>query len=82
MLKHLTDLKSTKSNIYIITDSNLLKMFMKGILREIFQTTLYFSKISLLLFSNYDMSLPLVFKSSQDKIFYKKIAEKNSLYFR
>lgn len=82
LLKQFKDNNYTNDMTYTIQDSSLLIMFMKGILREIFNVTLYFPDKPLLLFSNFDMSLPLVFKSENDKIFYQKLAEENELFFR
>jgi hypothetical protein len=66
----------------MIDDIVLLKMFLKGILRETLSTDIYFAKKPLLLCSNYDLSLPMVFKNSDDIQVYEKIANKYNLYFR
>ena len=76
------EFQNTRYLNFLITDVNLLKMFMKGILREILRVDLYFPHKPLILFSNYDLSLPLVFKDEKDKIYYQEIAKRNNLYFR
>ncbi|GHS89347.1 hypothetical protein FACS189487_09410 [Campylobacterota bacterium] len=71
------------SEIYLIEDVNLLKMFLKGILRETFGcNSIYFHEKSLLLFSNYDLSIPIIIKNSDDTAMYKQIAHQHNLYFR
>lgn len=67
---------------YLIKDINLLKMFIRGILRETLRVDLYFPYKPLLVFSNFDLSLPLVFKKEEDKHYYQKIVKKYNLYFR
>jgi len=67
---------------FMIDDIVLLKMFLKGILRETLSIDIYFAKKPLLLCSNYDLSLPMVFKNSDDIKMYEKIANKYNLYFR
>jgi hypothetical protein len=66
----------------MIDDIVLLKMFLKGILRETLSIDIYFAKKPLLLCNNYDLSLPIVFKNSDDIKMYEKIANKYNLYFR
>lgn len=82
LLKQFNTMKNSKEDLYLIEDINLLKMFMKGILREVFKGSLFFPQLPLIVFDNYDMSLPLVFKNIKDKKDYQEIAEKHSLYFR
>jgi len=82
LLKQFNTMKNSKEDLYLIEDINLLKMFMKGILREVFKGSLFFPQSPLIVFDNYDMSLPLVFKNIKDKKDYQEIAEKHSLYFR
>jgi len=65
-----------------IKDKNLLKMLFKCILRELIPIEFYFLDKPLIIFNNFDMSLPLVFKNEEDIGFYKEIAEKHSLFFR
>ncbi|MDR0467990.1 MAG: hypothetical protein LBG67_03980 [Campylobacteraceae bacterium] len=67
---------------FIIEDINLLKMFLKSMLREIMRVDLYFDKKPLLLFGNFDLSLPIAFKNSDDMAMYEKIANNHGLYFR
>ena len=81
-LYQVEEFKEVRDTHFIIEDINLLKIFMKGILRESLRVDLYFPKKSLLLFSNFDLSLPLVFKNNEDMEYYKLIAQKNDLYFR
>lgn len=82
LLRQLVNLDNTEDTIYLVEDINLLKMLMKGICREIFHATLFFPKKPLLLFSNYDLSLPIICKDSNTLEYYRKIAESNQLYFR
>jgi hypothetical protein len=67
---------------YLIDDVNLAKMFIRGMLREYWQYSLYFDKNPLILFGNYDLSLPIVCKNENDMKTYEKIANKHGLYFR
>ncbi|MDR1008488.1 MAG: hypothetical protein LBL65_08040 [Campylobacteraceae bacterium] len=83
LLRQLT----TFSNIghkkdYLIDDVNLAKMFIRGMLRESWQYSLYFDKNPLLVMGNYDLSLPLIFKNEKDIKIYEKIASKYGLYVR
>jgi len=82
MLHQLKVLNSCSDDNFLISDINLLKMFMRGILREFLHVDLFFPKKSLLLFFNYDLSLPLVFKYKDDLNDYMKVAKRNDLYFR
>jgi len=82
MLHQIISFHSSTNNYFLIDNINLLKMFMKGILREFLRVDLYFPKKPMLLFSNYDLSLPLVFKNNNDLHYYKNIANNNDLYFR
>jgi len=75
-------LRGNKNKTFLIDDIFLLKMFVKGILREILQVDLYFAHKPLLLFHNYDLSIPLVFKTKEDKLFYEQLANNYELYFR
>ena len=81
-LHQVQEFQKVKGTHFIIEDINLLRMFMKGILREFLRVDLYFPKKPLLLFSNFDLSLPLVFQEEQSKEYYKLIAKKNGLNFR
>jgi len=72
----------TSESKYIVKDENLLKMLFKCMLRELTSMEFYFLDKPIIIFSNYDMSIPLVFKNKEDIEFYKKIAEKNSLFLR
>jgi len=71
-----------KGNVFLIDDSNLLKMFMKGMLREIFDSVLFFPESQMLIFSNFDLSLPIIIKNKGDENIYGEIARKYSLYLR
>jgi len=75
--------KATKKNdFYKIVDRTLLTLFIKNGLREQMHFTIYFSDIEMLLFSNYDLSLPIVFKKKIDMDMYQKILTENGLFFR
>ena len=81
-LKQEREFQNQKNKNFLIKDISLLKMFIKGILRETLRVDLYFPYKPLLLFSNFDLSLPLVFKKEKDKEDYRIMAEKYNLYFR
>ena len=75
--------KATKKNdFYKIVDRMLLTLFIKNGLREQMHFTIYFPDIEMLLFSNYDLSLPIVFKKKIDMDMYQKILTENELFFR
>ena len=84
LLRQFRHFEGPTSKFFRIEDLSLLEMFMKGILREVFPQyiALYFDIRPLLLFSNYDMSLPLVFKYKKDAKFYENMAKNNELHFR
>ena len=72
-----------KNNQYFLIDNiNLLRTFLKAMIREVIKIDLYFDKKPLLLFSNFDLSLPLVFKTTKDMSMYKKVSNNHGLYFR
>ena len=81
-LEQIGTISSTLATKYIIKDKFLLKMFFKCMLRELIPIEFYFLEKPLILFNNFDMSIPLVFKNNEDILFYRQIAEKNSLFFR
>ena len=67
---------------YIVKDKYLLKTLFKCVLRELMPVEFYFIDRPLIIFNNFDMSLPLVFKEEKDVEYYKNIAEKHSLFLR
>ncbi len=82
LLKQIDVISSTLETRYIVKDKFLLKMLFKCILRELIPIEFYFLEKPLIVFNNFDMSIPLVFKNKEDIWFYKEIAEKHSLFFR
>ncbi|MBS6430366.1 hypothetical protein ACHEVJ_06870 [Enterococcus raffinosus] len=68
--------------IYKIGNINLLKLFIKGFLREKIWNSLYFNSHPMILLSNYDLSLPIIIDNNKDKQLYEKIANENNLFFR
>ena len=82
LLEQFGSLKKCSSTFFLVDNLNLLEMFVKGILREVFDMEIYFKRKPLLLFSNYDLSLPLVFSSEKDMMYYEVLARNNNLYFR
>ena len=68
--------------IYKIENINLLKLFIKGFLREKIQNSLYFNSHPMVLISNYDLSLPIIIDNNKDKQLYEKIANENNLFLR
>jgi hypothetical protein len=82
LLKQIDIISSTLETRYIIKDKFLLKMLFKCMLRELIPIEFYFLEKPLIIFNNFDMSIPLVFKNKEDIPFYKQIAEKSSLFFR
>ena len=68
--------------IYKIGNINLLKLFIKGFLREKIWNSLYFNSHPMILISNYDLSLPIIIDNNKDKQLYEKIANENNLFFR
>ena len=81
-LNLLIKLYPNKSQYFVIDDIDLLRMIIRGILREYFQAELYFVVKPIIIFSNFDMSLPICCKKQEDYIFYEKLANKNDLFFR
>jgi len=67
---------------YVVNDKNLLKMLFKCVLRELMPVEFYFVDRPLIIFNNFDMSLPLVCKEEKDIEYYRDIAEKHSLFLR
>ena len=82
LLKQIDVISSTLETRYIVKDKFLLKMLFKCMLRELIPIEFYFLEKPLIVFNNFDMSIPLVFKNKEDIGFYKEIAEKHSLFFR
>jgi len=68
--------------IYKIVNINLLKLFIKGFLREKIWNSLYFNSHPMILVSNYDLSLPIIIDNDKDKKLYEKIANENNLFLR
>ncbi|ALS00170.1 hypothetical protein ATZ33_01890 [Enterococcus silesiacus] len=81
LLNQIEILKTSKNTIYLIDDLNLLTMFFKGFLRECLWSSLYFNTVPLIIKTNYDISLPLVFQNEEDKKRYEKIANESGLFF-
>ncbi len=82
LLEQITHFNKEKNNKFMIDDVNLLKLFLRGILRENIRIHLFFKKRPMILFSNFDLSIPLAFKTIEDLEYYKKIASNNNLFFR
>jgi len=85
ILNQLQCLEITSSNTkrnFLIKDINLLSMFVKGFLREVLHGVLIFEEKPIAIYSNFDMSLPIVFFDGQHVDFYKNIAQKNDLFIR
>ena len=68
--------------IYKIGNINLLKLFIKGFLREKIWNSLYFNSHPMILVSGYDLSLPIIIDNNKDKQLYEKIANENNLFLR
>ncbi|MET3562639.1 hypothetical protein ABID30_001727 [Enterococcus rotai] len=81
LLNQIEVLKTSKNTVYLIDDLNLLNMFFKGFLRESLWSSLYFNTVPLIIKTNYDISLPLVFQNEEDKKRYEKIANESGLFF-
>lgn len=75
-------LNNGNNYIYKIENINLLKLFIKGFLREKIWNSLYFNSHPLILVSGYDLSLPIIFDNDKDKKLYEKIANEHNLFFR
>ena len=81
-MKQVIHHSNEKKDKYIIRDINLLTMFAKEMLRENPMIDLYFFKRPIIIFFGYDLSIPLACESDKDLEYYKKIANKNDLFFR
>lgn len=75
-------LNNGNNYIYKIENINLLKLFIKGFLREKIWNSLYFNSHPMVLISNYDLSLPIIIDNDKDKKLYEKIANENNLFLR
>lgn len=75
-------LNNSDNYIYKIENINLLKLFIKGFLREKIWNSLYFNSHPMILIANYDLSLPIIIDSDKDKKLYEKIANENNLFLR
>lgn len=85
ILNQLQCLEITSSNTqknFLIKDINLLSMFVKGFLREVLHGVLFFKENPIAIYSNFDMSLPIVFFHNKNIDFYKNLAQKNDLFIR
>ena len=82
ILENLKKIDTTKTELYKINHLNILNFFAKGILREVFDCILLFPKDKVFIFSNYDMSLPIIFKNKKNINKYKELAKKNFLFIR
>ena len=72
-------LNNGNNYMYKIENINLLKMFIKGFLREKIWNSLSHPMI---LIANYDLSLPIIIDNDKDKKLYEKIANENNLFLR
>ncbi len=82
LLKQIDIFKRKLYTKFCIDNINILKMFLKLMLREIIPLELYFKKKPIIIFSNYDLSLPILFKKNEDISFYEKLVRKHQLYLR
>ncbi|HIP27154.1 MAG TPA: hypothetical protein EYG80_05810 [Flavobacteriaceae bacterium] len=82
LLNQLAIITSSSQSFYLVDDENLLKMLFKCMLRELIPMELYFNVKPLAIFSNYDLSIPIVFKDEKDVKYYLNMAERNALYLR
>jgi len=67
---------------FVFNNINLLKMLMRGIVRGYFHAEIYFQKKPMILFSNFDLSLPVIFKDELAMNFYHNLAKESNLYLR
>jgi len=82
LLEQRDTIMSLSETKYVVKDKHLLKMLFKCILRELMPVEFYFIDRPLIIFNNFDMSLPLVFKDGTDMEYYKNIAKKHCLFLR
>ncbi|WP_460055808.1 hypothetical protein [Pseudolactococcus yaeyamensis] len=82
LLSQINIVNSAENSVYAIEDLNILKLFLKGFLREILWNSIYFSKFPLILKSGYDLSLPIIFENKKNRDFYGQMAHDYELYFR
>ncbi len=68
--------------LFRIEDLEILEFAIKYFLRELIGGTLFFEKRPLMIIYNYDLSLPLLTETPEDKAHYKEIARSCRLYFR
>ncbi|MGX7412799.1 hypothetical protein [Enterococcus caccae] len=81
ILNQIEILKNSKEPIYLIDNLNVLNMFFKCFLRESLWSSLYFNTVPLIIKTNYDISVPLIFQNEEDKKVYEKIANESELFF-
>ncbi|MGX7263950.1 hypothetical protein ACWOEF_08135 [Enterococcus crotali] len=81
LLNQIEILKNSKDPIYLIDNLNVLNMFFKCFLRESLWSSLYFNTVPLIIKTNYDISIPLIFQNEADKKVYEKIANESELFF-
>ena len=81
-LQYLDVTYSNTKRTYLIKDVDLLAMFVKGFIREVLHGVLVFKETPIAIYSNFDMSLPIVFFDTKNIDFYKNIAQKNDLFIR
>ncbi len=75
-------LNNDENDIYMINDLPILKVFIKGFLRETLWNSIVFRKYPLILVAGYDLSIHAIFKDNHDKTVYEKIANASNLYLR
>jgi len=68
--------------LFRIEDLEILEFAIKYFLRELIGGTLFFEKRPLMILYNYDLLLPLLIETPEDKAHYKEIARSCGLYFR
>lgn len=68
-----------KKNIYFQLDCNLIPFIVKLNTRELFFSTIYFTKFPCTLWGNYNMKFPIFFDNMKFIDLYKDLAEKNNL---
>lgn len=82
LLNQIDIIKRNKTRMYLIDDINILKLFVKGFLREILWCNLYFPKYPMIVSSGYDLGLPVIIKNKLDRENYIKTAQKFNLFLR
>ncbi|MBL1229822.1 hypothetical protein IW492_11325 [Enterococcus sp. BWB1-3] len=73
-------LEKSHQSIYLIDDVNLLKLIFKCFLREKLWNALYFGEIPMIIKTNYDINLPIIFENKRVQKIYEEIANCNQLF--